>query len=153
MEVNIYIKIFFTGHLSKGKGIYYIILEFITSEGEPATLEFVEGFQPITKNRTALKACIKAMSRLTKRCLVNIHINNRHVTETINQGWFFKWNFEDWTHNGEPIKNADLWQQLFKFFDEYNTKLFFEETNQYTAYMENQSKHEEIVYQEDKMNV
>lgn len=150
MEVNIYINIDFKGHLSKGTGIYCIILEYIASNGEPATLEIYGGLTNTSKNRTALKACVVALKRLKKPCFVNLYINSTYVTETMIQEWYFKWNFADWTNQGKPVKNADLWQQLFTYLEKSKVKFVFEEINTYTSYFESKLKHMTISYQEDR---
>ncbi|MGB8452768.1 MAG: RNase H family protein [Anaerocolumna sp.] len=150
MEVNIYININFAGHQSDGTGICCIALEYMLKDGNQAVREIYKRINNTTKNRAALLACIIALSHLTKLCFVNIYINNSYVTETINQKWYSKWDFENWTKNGEKIINADLWKQLFEYIDTFKIKFEFEKVNPYTAYMETKLKHIDIGYQEDR---
>lgn len=91
MEVSIYINAYHRGHLSKGKGTYGAVLEYILKNGDPYTIELFDKVQPATRNKAPLIACISALKRLTKSCNIKIYINSHYITETINQGWYLSW--------------------------------------------------------------
>lgn len=150
MEVNIYISVYHSGHLSKGTGIYGILLEYIDPDGNRHTKEIYEGIMRTTRHRTALRACITALSRMKKKCFINLYINDTYVAETMIQGWFYRWNFESWTNQGKPVKNADLWQQLFQYLENQKVKFEYSINNPYTDQVENKLKVAEIRYIEDR---
>lgn len=149
MEVQIYIHICYTALNRKGAGIYYIVTEYKNPDGTISIVEACEGLKNTTKLRTVLIACITALSRMKKVCPVKIHINDRYLAELMNQGVYYKWNFESWTHEDKPIENADLWKQLFRYLEKYKTKFILAEMNPYTAYMDSHLKNTEIIYRVD----
>lgn len=140
MEVTIYIDVYHTGHLSKGTGAYNIMIEFILKDGKPETREYYEGLRLTTKNRTALKACIVALSHLKKPCNVKLVTNSLAVVNAINQNW-------------NKTKNVDLWQQLLELMEVHNVTYEYELTNPYSSYMHMTARKKEIQFEEDKNNV
>lgn len=144
MEVSIYINTYHRGHLSKGAGTYGIILEYIKKNGLPHTTEIYEGVKPTTSNKVALKACLLALSKLNTQCEVTLYINNNYITETINQGWYLKWDREKWTNRGKSIPNVEEWQQLLRYMENHNITFEFMENSSYTSYIETMLKHVEI---------
>lgn len=151
--VNIYIDAKHTGHLKTGTGTYCIVLEYIKSDGTPATMELFEGIKNTTKNRTALVACINALEHLNRKCDVTLLLNSKYVTETMNQGWYSSWDLSNWTNRGKAVKNSDLWKQLLEHMDKHCIRYIYSESNQYSAYMDTMKKRVEINYQEDMQNV
>lgn len=135
MEVTIYIDVYHTGHLKKGTGTYNIMLEYIKN-GEPLTREYYEGVKNTSKNRLAIKACISALSHMTKTCSIKIIINSQYVVNSINQNW-------------DKSKNADLWQQLLEAMAEHNVTFEYSFSNQYSSYMYMAAKRANITYTED----
>ncbi|MBU5331439.1 hypothetical protein KQI61_04455 [Anaerocolumna aminovalerica] len=150
MKVSVYINTYHKGRLKTGTGTYGIILEYIKPNGEPETREYFKGLSCTTKNRTALTACIEALSYLTKPCTVNITINNRYLTEIMVNGYFYKWNFDSWTNGNKPVKNPDLWFRLFEQLKIHKVNFSFVEVNQYTNCIETMFKRIEIEYKEDR---
>ena len=75
MQTNIYIGAYHTGHLKKGTGTYFIVLECI-KDGHPVTREYIGGHKPTTKYRTELTACIDAFGHMLKSCDIIVHINS-----------------------------------------------------------------------------
>lgn len=144
MEVSIFINSYHTGHLSKGTGKYGIVLEYTRKNGELHTSTIFEGVKPITKNKTALIACLVALSKLKKQCEVNLYIDSTYITEPINQEWFLKWEEEKWIKKGKPIPNVEEWQQLLKEMEKHNITFEFKEESSYSSYIETMLKHIEI---------
>ncbi|HEX7651971.1 MAG TPA: ribonuclease HI [Verrucomicrobiae bacterium] len=72
------------------------------SGGEPAT----------TNNRMELMAAIAALSALKEPCEVEFYTDSEYVKNGVTK-WIFSWKRNHWrTKEKQPVKNADLWQQL-----------------------------------------
>lgn len=151
-KVNIFIDAYHTGHLKKGTGTYSIILEYITSEGIPVTKDYIEGLKGTTNNRTAVKACITALEHMIKPCDINITINSKYITEAINTNAWFTWINTGKNAKGKPVKNMDLWKQLFELVDKHKTEFVYSEKNPYTVCMLSQIRKATIQYAEDTGN-
>jgi ribonuclease HI len=136
MEVTIYIDVYHTGHLKAGTGSYNIMMEYINSKGEPKTKEYYEAITGTTKNRTALKACISALTHMTKTCNIKIVTNAQFVVNAINQNW-------------DKTKNADLWQQLLQGMSQHIVTFAYDMTNSYSTYMYTQMKKAVVKFEED----
>lgn len=136
MEVTIYIDVYHAGNLKAGTGTYNIMLEYINSAGEPKTREYYEGLHNTSLNRTAIKACISALSHMTKTCIIKIITNSQYVVNSINQNW-------------NKQKNADLWQQLFMAMSGHKVTFEYSLSNAYSTYMFMAAKRTIIYYAED----
>ena len=72
------------------------------SGGEPDT----------TNNRMELMAAIAGLIALTRPCSVKLVTDSQYVMKGI-QEWLPNWKKRGWkTASKQPVKNADLWQQL-----------------------------------------
>ncbi len=71
------------------------------------------GGEPLTtNNRMELMAVIQALSALKQPCRVEIHLDSEYVRKGITE-WISGWKSKGWrTASKQPVKNADLWQQL-----------------------------------------
>ncbi len=71
------------------------------------------GGEPLTtNNRMELMAVIQALSALKQPCRVEIHLDSEYVRKGITE-WITGWKSKGWrTAAKQPVKNADLWQQL-----------------------------------------
>ena len=136
VEVTIYIDVYHTGNLKTGTGTYNIMLEYITPEGEPKTREYYEGLKNTSKNRTAIKACISALSHMKKTCNIKIITNSQFVVNSMNQNW-------------DKRKNADLWQQLLMAISEHKVTFEYSFSNSYSSVMYMTAKRANIIYAED----
>ncbi len=71
-----------------------------------------------TNNRMELMAAIEGLSALRETCEVTITTDSQYVRKGITE-WLANWKRNGWrTAAKEPVKNADLWQQL----DEQNKR-------------------------------
>ncbi len=71
-----------------------------------------------TNNRMELMAAIQGLSTLREACDVTITTDSQYVRKGITE-WLANWKRNGWrTAAKEPVKNADLWQQL----DEQNQR-------------------------------
>ncbi|HYD59308.1 MAG TPA: ribonuclease HI [Noviherbaspirillum sp.] len=65
-----------------------------------------------TNNRMELKAVIEALTALKRPCEVIVHTDSQYVQKGISE-WIHGWKARGWkTAAKEPVKNADLWQEL-----------------------------------------
>lgn len=59
-----------------------------------------------------LLAVIRALEALNKPCHVVLHTDSQYVQKGISE-WIHGWKARGWkTAAKEPVKNADLWQEL-----------------------------------------
>lgn len=71
-----------------------------------------------TNNRMELMAAIQGLTALREACDVTITTDSQYVRKGITE-WLANWKRNGWrTAAKEPVKNADLWQQL----DEQNQR-------------------------------
>ncbi|KTD36256.1 ribonuclease HI [Legionella nautarum] len=65
-----------------------------------------------TNNRMELTAAIKALAALNRPCVVNLFTDSQYLRLGMTE-WLSQWKRKDWRNSKkEPVKNADLWQQL-----------------------------------------
>jgi ribonuclease HI len=76
------------------------------------TRELFGGEPHTTNNRMELMAVIQALIALKYPCRVEIHLDSEYVRKGITE-WIAGWKAKGWrTASKQPVKNADLWQQL-----------------------------------------
>ena len=74
--------------------------------------EMFGGEPDTTNNRMELLAVIRALEALNKPCHVVLHTDSQYVQKGISE-WIHGWKARGWkTAAKEPVKNADLWQEL-----------------------------------------
>ncbi len=67
-----------------------------------------------TNNRMEMTAIIRGLASLKEPCAVTLHTDSRYVIDGITK-WIFGWRKNGWRNSKkEPVKNADLWQELVK---------------------------------------
>jgi ribonuclease HI len=73
----------------------------------------ITGYEPATtNNRMELKAAIEGFRNLKQACEVDIYTDSQYVKNGMEQ-WLAKWKRNGWrTAAKQPVKNADLWEQL-----------------------------------------
>ena len=65
-----------------------------------------------TNNRMELVAVIEALKALKRPCDVQLFLDSQYVRKGITE-WIHNWKARGWmTADKQPVKNADLWQQL-----------------------------------------
>ena len=66
-----------------------------------------------TNNKMELMATIKALQKISKDDQIEIYTDSKYVKLGITE-WIHKWKQNNWqTSKKEPVKNKDLWIQLF----------------------------------------
>lgn len=65
-----------------------------------------------TNNRMELMAVIQALKALKRPCAVTLYLDSQYVRQGITE-WIHGWKAKGWkTASKQPVKNADLWQEL-----------------------------------------
>ena len=65
-----------------------------------------------TNNRMELTAAIEALASLKRPCNISLYTDSQYVRQGITQ-WIIGWKKNGWKNAAkQPVKNADLWQQL-----------------------------------------
>ncbi len=65
-----------------------------------------------TNNRMEMQAVIEAIKALKRPCKINLHVDSQYVLKGMTE-WLPGWKARGWrTASKEPVKNADLWQEL-----------------------------------------
>jgi ribonuclease HI len=91
-----------------GPGGYGVVLRYGKHRRELSG-----GFRWTTNNRMELMACIEALSALKYECPVVLYSDSAYVVNCMAKGWAQRWEANGWQmRNDEPVKNADLWQQM-----------------------------------------
>lgn len=74
--------------------------------------ELFGGEAHTTNNRMELRAVIEALQALKRPCAVALYLDSEYVRKGITE-WIHGWRQKGWrTAAKQPVKNADLWQQL-----------------------------------------
>ncbi|MFW2829355.1 ribonuclease HI [Sphingomonas sp. ID0503] len=90
-----------------GPGGWGALLRFGDSEKELSG-----GEKLTTNNRMELMAPIAALNALKRPCAVTLYTDSKYVMDGITK-WIFGWQKNGWkTASKQPVKNADLWQEL-----------------------------------------
>ncbi|WP_312796124.1 ribonuclease HI [Tianweitania sp.] len=76
------------------------------------TKELSGGEANTTNNRMELMAAISALNALKEPCEIDLYTDSNYVKDGIG-GWIEGWKRNGWkTAAKQPVKNAELWQQL-----------------------------------------
>lgn len=73
----------------------------------------ITGYAPATtNNRMEMQAAIEGLRNLKQPCAVEIYTDSQYLKNGMEQ-WLAKWKRNGWrTAARQPVKNADLWEQL-----------------------------------------
>jgi ribonuclease HI len=73
----------------------------------------ITGYAPATtNNRMELQAAIEGLRNLKQACAVELYTDSQYLKNGMEQ-WMAKWKRNGWrTAARQPVKNADLWEQL-----------------------------------------
>lgn len=73
----------------------------------------LSGGEPLTtNNRMEMTAAIKGLEALKRPCQVILSTDSRYVMDGLTK-WLAGWQRNGWrTASKQPVKNADLWQEL-----------------------------------------
>ena len=83
----------------------------ILRQGDPEK-ELFGGERLTTNNRMEMMAVIEALRALKQPVTARVHTDSQYVQKGISE-WIHGWKRRGWkTAAKDPVKNADLWQQL-----------------------------------------
>jgi ribonuclease HI len=74
-----------------------------------------------TNNRMELQAAVAALGALKRPAEVKIFTDSEYLSRGITE-WITRWNKDGWKRKGQPIPNADLWQELWKLEQEHEVE-------------------------------
>jgi len=78
-----------------------------------------------TNNRMELLAAIKALEALKTACIVDLYTDSKYVQMGISS-WINTWLKNNWyTSSKKPVKNVDLWQNLFSLINFHDVKWYW----------------------------
>lgn len=76
-----------------------------------------------TNNIMEITAVIEGLKLLKESCNVEIYSDSAYVVNAFNQGWIYNWMKKGWkTSNKEPVKNKELWQELYGLVQKHKVK-------------------------------
>ena len=76
-----------------------------------------------TNNVMEITAVLEALKLLKYECEVEIYSDSAYVVNCFNQGWIYSWKRNNWvTANKEPVKNRELWEELYNLVQKHKTK-------------------------------
>ena len=83
--------------------------------------EISGGNKETTNNIMELTAIIEGLKALKVECDVEVYSDSAYSVNAFNQGWIYNWMKKGWkTANGEPVKNKELWQELYDLTKKHN---------------------------------
>ncbi len=76
-----------------------------------------------TNNIMEITAVLEALRLLKVECNVQVYSDSAYVVNAFNQGWIENWIKNHWrTANKEPVKNQDLWEELYNLTKKHNVE-------------------------------
>lgn len=85
--------------------------------------EISGGSANTTNNIMELTAAIEALKMLKRPCRVNLYSDSAYVVNAFVQKWIYGWIKKEWKTSGnEPVKNKELWQELYSFTKIHDVK-------------------------------
>ncbi len=100
-----------------GPGGWGVLLRYKGVEKELCGAE-----QHTTNNRMELMAVINGLKALKRPSRVRIVTDSQYVKNGMEQ-WIHKWKRNGWrTASRQPVKNADLWQELDKLVNQHQVE-------------------------------
>jgi len=83
--------------------------------------EISGGNKQTTNNIMELTAVIEGLKMLKFPCEVDLYSDSAYVVNAFEQKWIFGWIKKNWkTASGDPVKNRELWQELYDLTKMHN---------------------------------
>jgi ribonuclease HI len=74
----------------------------------------ISGYKEMTtNNEMELTAAVKALKKLKEKCEVNLYSDSAYLVNGFNKGWAEDWKRMGWRRKKEPLKNRQLWIELY----------------------------------------
>lgn len=68
-----------------------------------------------TNNQMEITAVVEGLRAITDPSVpVQVYSDSAYVINTMTERWWVKWEQNGWMKQGQPVKNADLWQALLE---------------------------------------
>ena len=136
------VKIFLlTSHpgIGPADGWYIGTVEYMLQNGVPVTVTECGKQQDVTANRLSLLGLIKILDRLKKPCDIEIFTDSRYMESAWGQGWLKSWKEAGWRNKkGQPVKNADLWQEVCGKVASHRVNITFSRRTEYSEWQKTQ---------------
>lgn len=133
-EIRIYIE---TDH--HGPSVQDISYGYVMETMYRGSIVTREGFGKLkqtSENRAALMAICEAVSRITKPSCIRVITGCRYICGSVTNGWTDQWRKNGWKNaKGELVKNADLWERLYKYLSCHLFSVKEQKTNTYSRWM------------------
>ena len=133
MEVDIYVHSTIKGPRQKD-GVIAFVLEAELTDGRKATKPYfflIEGF---SKQRSWLKATVVALEKVKEGNGAVIRGNSAYLANGFEN--LQKWKDNNWKRpNGEEVKNADLWEQIFNLQKSRKARFLSDGDHQYSSWL------------------
>ena len=85
--------------------------------------EISGGDKQTTNNIMEITAVIQGLKMLKYKCQVEIYSDSAYVVNAFNNHWIEGWMKKNWVNsNKEPVKNKELWQELYDLTCEHDVK-------------------------------
>ncbi len=133
MDVKIYVEVAPSfGKAKNGKAMWLVSVDTIKG---PATKYGYIRETDISSRRLFLLALNAALFELTKRCNVQLYIDDRFFINVMERQLIKKWNSNCYiSAKGTKVKNCDLWEQLYGYMQKH-TVTIDEGNNEYRSWM------------------
>lgn len=154
--VNLYVYTNIKSNKPKA-GAYVYLLEFVGNEKklfpEPITLYNIENIEESAR-AAELEAIKKALQRLKKPCEIRLFGTVPNLMATFQNEWFKLWHDSGWLNSkGEPIQNADEWQEIYELLSAHKITQTSTQRHSYSSWFENQIEGKISDIKENRINV
>lgn len=126
------------GRVKHGKAIW--LIQVMTIKG-PATRYGIVRADDISARRLFLLALKEALSKLTKRCQIELYTTDRFFMNVINRGLLGRWSKNGFkSARGADIKNKDLWEGVNILSNLHTIRIIETQEHEYMSWMITQLK-------------
>lgn len=126
------------GRVKHGKAIW--LIQVMTIKG-PATRYGIVRADNISARRLFLLTLKEALSKLTKRCQIELYTTDRFFMNVIYRGLLARWAKNGYkSARGADIKNKDLWEEVNKLSNLHTIRIIEAQDHEYMSWMITQLK-------------
>lgn len=105
-----------------GPGGWSAILQL---KGTEFRRELSGGYRLTTNNRMELIAALEALAALKEPCEVELFTDSRYLRDSVEKGWLFSWQKNDFVKKNKPVPNRDLWKRLMPLLQTHAVQLIW----------------------------
>ncbi len=133
LVVNIYVHSTIRGPKKK-KGVAAFVLEAELSNGKKATKPYFFQMEGLSEQRSWLAATVEALKRVKDGNEAEIRGNSAYLARGFES--LEKWKESGWKRsNGEKVKNADLWEQIFELQKSKKARFLSDGEHSFSAWL------------------